>query len=64
MVPKILSAVFKEDKLVGELDADETLCLSIIQEQVYSFFIHIPNPEDIGKSIDLVIYPLGKKKLM
>lgn len=56
-------AVFKEDKLVGELDADETLCLSIIQEQVYSFFIHIPNPEDIGKSIDLVIYPLGKKKV-
>ena len=56
-------AVFKEDKLVGELDADETLCLSIIQDQVYSFFIHIPNPEDIGKSIDLVIYPLGKKKV-
>ena len=31
-------AVFKEDKLVGELDADETLCLSIIQESSLQFF--------------------------
>lgn len=56
-------AVFKEDKLVGELDATETLCISIIKGEVSSFLIHIPNPKNNEEEIDLVIYPSGQKKV-
>lgn len=56
-------AVFKEDKLVGELDATETLCISIIKGEVSSFLIHIPNPKNNEDEIDLVIYPSGQKKV-
>lgn len=56
-------AVFKDDKLVGELDATETLCLSIITGQVSSFLIHVPNPQNNNEEIDLIIYPSGKKDI-
>lgn len=56
-------AVFKEDKLVGELDATETLCISIIKGEVSSFLIHIPNPKNNEEEIDLIIYPSGQKKI-
>lgn len=53
-------AVFKDDKLVGELNATETLCLSIIKGEVSSFLIHVPNPKNSEKEIDLIIYPSDK----
>lgn len=56
-------AVFKEDKLVGELSALETLCLSIIRGDVNSFLITVPNPEDTEKQIDLIMYPSNKKSV-
>lgn len=56
-------AVFKEDKLVGELDATETLCLSIIKGEVSNFLIHLPNPKNNDEEIDLIIYPSGKKNV-
>lgn len=56
-------AVFKDDKLVGELNATETLCLSIIKGEVSSFLIHVPNPKDSEKEIDLIIYPSGKRNV-
>lgn len=57
-------AVFKDDKLVGELNASETLCLSIIKGEVSSFLIHIPNPKkNDEEEIDLIIYPSGQKKI-
>ena len=56
-------AVFKEDKLVGELDATETLCISIIKGEVSSFLIHITNPKYNEEEIDLIIYPSGQKKI-
>ncbi len=56
-------AVFKNDKLVGELNATETLCLSIIKGEVSSFLIHVPNPKDSEKEIDLIIYPSGKRNV-
>lgn len=42
-------AVFKNDKLVGELNATETLCLSIIKGEVSSFLIHVPNLKIVKK---------------
>lgn len=56
-------AVFKEDKLVGELTAIETLCLSIIRGEVNSFLITVANPEDNGKQIDLMMYPENSRKI-
>lgn len=56
-------AIFKGDKLVGELTALETLCLSIIRGDVNSFLISIPNPENKNEQIDLMIYPVDGKKV-
>lgn len=56
-------AVFKEDKLVGELSAEETLCLSIVRGEVESFTISIPNPQKEEKKIDLILYPEDGKKI-
>ena len=45
-------AVFKEDKLVGELTALESLCHSIINNEANTFLISIPNPRDNKNVID------------
>ena len=50
------TAVFKDDKLVGELTALETLCLSIIRGNVDSFLISIDDPQNEQEKIDLVLY--------
>ena len=46
-------AVFKDDKLVGELTALESLCHSIIDNEANTFLISIPSPQDNKKTIDL-----------
>lgn len=46
-------AVFKEDKLIGNLTAIETLCHSIIKDEVDSFFISIEDPNDSNSFIDI-----------
>lgn len=56
-------SVFKNDKLVGELDAKETLCYLLIRNEVESCIITIPNPEDSNNSIDLYIYNKSKPKI-
>jgi len=56
-------AVFKEDKMVGELSALETLCLSIIRGEVDSFLITIQNPQNEQETIDLMIYNENKKRI-
>ena len=53
-------AVFKDDKLVGELTALETLCLSIIQSKVYSFLIQVPDSDTPIEKIDIMLYPKRK----
>ena len=56
-------AVFKEDKLVGELTALETLCLSIIRGEVNSFLISVEDPMDEQEQIDLMLYADRGKKI-
>lgn len=56
-------AVFKDDKLVGELTAIETLCLSIIRGDTDSFLITISDPEDSEKELDLRLFNQGNKKI-
>ena len=46
-------AVFREDKLAGELTALEALCHSIIGNEVASFLVSIPNPKNDKSSLDL-----------
>ena len=46
-------AVFKQDKLVGELTALESLCHSILTNESDSFLVSIPNPKNTQTSIDL-----------
>lgn len=56
-------AVFKNDKLVGELTALETLCLSIIRGDVDSFLITVQNPQSQDETLDLMIYAQNGKKI-
>ena len=51
-------AVFKDDVLVGELNSIETLCFSIIRNQVDGFLISVPNPNKVNSYIDLHVTPL------
>lgn len=56
-------AVFKEDKLIGELTALETLCLSIIRGEVDSFLITIANPDEPSETIDIMMHPTNHRKI-
>lgn len=57
------TAVFKHDKLVGELNAIETICLLSLTNKVNSFLISIQNPEDETSLIDIYLTPDGKTKI-
>lgn len=50
-------AVFKEDTLVGELNAMETVCFSIVRNDINGFLITIPDPEEEESYIDIYLYP-------
>lgn len=49
-------AVFKDDKMIGELNAMETVCFSIISGRISTFFITIEDPQNVGNYIDLYLY--------
>ena len=50
-------AVFKNGYLIGELNAMETVCFSVIKNDVDSFLITIPDPQIKGNFLDIYIYP-------
>lgn len=50
-------AVFKDDKLVGKLTAEETLAHLLTTSELKSCNISIPNPENEENKIDLFITP-------
>lgn len=56
-------AVFKDDVLVGELTALEALCRSIIDNEVDSFLISIPNPKDDTSLLDLSVNEYKKTNI-
>lgn len=51
-------AVFKKDLLVGELNSIETLCFSILRNEVDGFLISVPNPNKSNSYIDLHVTPI------
>lgn len=50
------TAVFKEDKLVGELNNIETLCHLIVTNHLENATITIPNPLDHGSDLSIYIH--------
>lgn len=50
-------AVFKDDKLAGELNAIETICFLNIKKQVDSFLVSIPDPQNNNSKIDVYLTP-------
>ena len=49
-------AVFKDDKLVGELNAIETICFLNMRKKVDSFLVSIPNPQESSSNSKIDIY--------
>ena len=56
-------AVFKDDKLVGELDAIQSICHLIVTDKFKSTVIPIKNPLDSNSTIDLYLYGPKKTKI-
>lgn len=56
-------AVFKDDKLSGELNAIETICFLNIKKQVDTFLISVPNPQDADSKIDIYLTPNSTHKI-
>lgn len=52
-------AVFKEDKLVGELNALESICLLNVTNNLDQFLISVPDPENNNHYIDIYLTPLS-----
>lgn len=50
-------AVFKDDKLAGELNAIETICFLNMRKDVDSFLVSIPDPENTDSKIDIYLTP-------
>lgn len=56
-------AVFKDDKLVGELNAIETISLLNMRNSIDRFFISIPNPLNPDELLDISLSPEGFKNI-
>lgn len=56
-------AAFKHDKLVGELNAIETVCFNILQNKLNSFLVSVPNPTDSTSNIDIMLTPKKPTKI-
>lgn len=50
-------AVFKNAKLVGELNAIETICFLTLKKQVDNFLVSIPDPQKSNSKIDIYLTP-------
>ena len=55
-------AVFKDDKYVGNLSTIETLCYSLLKDEVDNFVLTIPNPFDESKKVDIKVGDLSQLK--
>lgn len=50
-------AVFKNDRIVGELDALETICFMTLKNDINRFLISVPDPVHEGNYIDIYFMP-------
>ena len=56
-------AVFKDDKLVGELTAIENLSFLCTRNEIDGFLISVPDPTDDSKYIDIYLTPAKNCKI-
>ena len=56
-------AVFKDDKMVGELNAYECLALLNMTNQAKGFFISIKDPEEENNYLDIYLSPIHPTKI-
>lgn len=56
-------AVFKDDKLSGELNAIETICFLNMRKDVDSFLVSIPDTENSDSKIDIYLTPNSTHKI-
>lgn len=56
-------AVFKDDKYIGELSTIETLCYSLIKDEVDNFLVTMTNPFDETQKIDIYAGSLSELNL-
>lgn len=56
-------AVFKDDKMVGELNASECLSFLNMTNQAKGFFITIKDPEEENNYLDIYLSPLHSTKI-
>ena len=56
-------AVFKEDKLVGELNAIECLAFLNLKNEAKGFLISVPDPNEINSYIDVYLTPDNNLKI-
>ncbi len=56
-------AVFKNDQLVGELNALETICFLTIENQLDRFLISVPDPVNSGKYLDIYLAPYNYSQI-
>ena len=52
-------ALFKDDKLVGELNAVETISFLNMRNQIKRFMVSVPDPENENKYLDIYLTPIG-----
>ena len=55
-------AVFKDDKYIGNLSTIETLCYSLLKDEVDNFVLTITNPFDESKKVDIKVGDLSQLK--
>ena len=58
-VENIGVAVFKDDKLVGELNALETMAFLSIRNKVDRFLVSVPDPINTDEYLDIYLTPKG-----
>lgn len=54
---------FKDDKIAGELNAMETVCFHILNNNINSFLISLPNPYIKDSKIDILLTPKAHTKI-
>ena len=55
-------AVFKDDRYIGDLSTIETLCYSLLKDEVDNFVLTISNPLDESEKIDIKVGDLSQLK--
>lgn len=56
-------AVFKDDKLIGELNAIETICFMNLENKVKNFLISIKDPQKDNSYVDIYLSSIKKPKI-